>query len=49
MAIVSIGNGLYARTSDTPRRRPAIARVEHATPKRDASGKFTKKDKGDKR
>ncbi len=47
MAIVSIGNGLYARTREgNPRRRPVFERV---APKRDAAGKFTKKEKGDKR
>ena len=47
MAIVLIGNGLYARTREgAPRRRPLFERAE---PKRDASGKFTRKEKGDKR
>jgi hypothetical protein len=50
VGIVSIGNGLWARTREGgPRRRPALERAE---PKRDASGKFTKKtndDKGRKR
>ena len=47
MALVSIGNGLYAQTRDgNPRRRPVFERAE---PKRDANGKFTKTKKEDKR
>jgi hypothetical protein len=50
VGIVSIGNGLWARTREGgPRRRPALDRAE---PKRGGNGKFTKKtndEKGGKR
>lgn len=58
MAIVSIGNGLYARTREgAPRRRSwsmaiqqrADQRALDAFIARDASGKFVKKTKEDKR
>jgi hypothetical protein len=51
--LFSFGTGLGGGPGyGGPRRRPGIARFEHAQPKRDAGGKFAKKtndDKGRKR